>query len=81
MSSTKEEGEKVDYIGTANEALNTFCVADNIPVGVLETQKLLIENEKILSNGFKNITVDMLKKLDNNLTIINASYTKVSKEF
>ena len=52
-----------------------------IPTAIIDTQKLLEENEVILSKGSKNITVDMLKKLDQNLTKINKSYATVSKEF
>ena len=82
MSSTPQPEQKViDYIGTAKNALNTFCIVDNIPTAIIDTQKLLEENEVILSKGSKNITVDMLKKLDQNLTKINKSYATVSKEF
>ena len=51
MSSSPQPEQKViDYIGTAKNALNTFCIADNIPTAIIDTQKLLEENEVILSN-------------------------------
>ena len=78
---SSQSAKKIDYTGTARKALQTFCIVDSVPEQIIETQKLLEENELILSKGSKNITVDMLQRVDRNLTEINKHYANVSKIF
>ena len=78
---SSQSAKKIDYTGTARKALQTFCIVDSVPEQIIETQKLLEENELILSKGSKKITVDMLQRVDRNLTEINKHYACTSKMF
>ena len=78
---SSQSAKKIDYTGTARKALQTFCIVDSVPEQIIETQKLLEENELILSKGSKKITVDMLQRVDRNLTEINQHYACTSKMF
>ena len=78
---SSQTAKKINYTGAARKALETFCIVDGVPAQIVETQKLLEENELILSKGSKNITVDMLQRVDRNLTEINKHYANVSKIF
>ena len=78
---SSRSAKKIDYTGTARKALQTFCIVDSVPEQIIETQKLLEENELILSKGSKKITVDMLQRVDRNLTEINKHYACTSKMF
>ena len=78
---SSQSAKKIDYTGTARKALQTFCIVDRVPEQIIETQKLLEENELILSKGSKKITVDMLQRVDRNLTEINKHYACTSKMF
>ena len=50
---SSQSAKKIDYTGTARKALQTFCIVDSVPEQIIETQKLLEENELILSKGSK----------------------------